>query len=219
MTESKPQMLDLQEANLMMVGRSVQETLCTGHHVECFPSLLSNPTDTHVRFRLLLSPFSRHGHWGLERSGTLPKLTHPAVWCRLVLLEPGHLTMVPSSPLSWRGSRVHHSIPDGGSIRRELSASPLGSLGWAPVVGVQCPKGWPSLSLSYSQPTDWALLGPSLRTGAAVLQFRQLSAQEPFSWAQQTSAVPLGLVTWVCHSPALWPALPSCSGRKRHCPS
>ncbi|KAG5198085.1 hypothetical protein JEQ12_007775 [Ovis aries] len=49
-----------------------------------------------------------------------------------------------------------------------------------------------------------------IRTRAAVLQFRQLSAREPFCWAQQSSAITLGLVPWVCRSPALWPALPSC---------
>ncbi|KAI4572855.1 hypothetical protein MJG53_012693, partial [Ovis ammon polii x Ovis aries] len=59
-------------------------------------------------------------------------------------------------------------------------------------------------------PADGALLGPSCRTRAAVLQFRQLSAREPFCWAQQSSAITLGLVPWVCRSPALWPALPSC---------
>ena len=69
---------------------------------------------------------------------------------------------------------------------------------------------WPSLSLSHSQPADQALLGPSCRTRAAMLQFRQLSAREPFCWAQQSSAITLGLVTWVCRSPTLWPALPSC---------
>ncbi|KAI4535458.1 hypothetical protein MG293_014684 [Ovis ammon polii] len=50
-----------------------------------------------------------------------------------------------------------------------------------------------------------------IRTRAAVLQFRQLSAREPFCWAQQSSAITLGLVPWVCRSPALWPALPSCA--------
>ncbi|KAI4560100.1 hypothetical protein MJT46_012338 [Ovis ammon polii x Ovis aries] len=60
------------------------------------------------------------------------------------------------------------------------------------------------------KPTDGALLGPSCRTRAAVLQFRQLSAREPFCWAQQSSAITLGLVPWVCRSPALCPALPSC---------
>ncbi|KAI4572856.1 hypothetical protein MJG53_012694 [Ovis ammon polii x Ovis aries] len=49
-----------------------------------------------------------------------------------------------------------------------------------------------------------------IRTRAAVLQFRQLSAREPFCWAQQSSAITLGLVPWVCRLPALWPALPSC---------
>ena len=55
-------MLDLEEANLMMVGSSVQVTLCARHRVKCFPSLSCNPADTQVRSRLLLSPFSRHGH-------------------------------------------------------------------------------------------------------------------------------------------------------------
>ncbi|KAI4535462.1 hypothetical protein MG293_014688 [Ovis ammon polii] len=49
-----------------------------------------------------------------------------------------------------------------------------------------------------------------IRTREAVLQFRQLSAREPFCWAQQSSTITPGLVTWVCRSPALWPALPSC---------
>ena len=62
MTESEPEKLDLGEANLMTVGSSVQETLCARHHVECFPSLSSNPADAQVRSRLLLSPFSRQGH-------------------------------------------------------------------------------------------------------------------------------------------------------------
>ena len=122
----------------------------------CFPHLSSHPQ---VRTRLLLSPFRRHGHWGLARPVTLPRLSYPAARCGLVWSEPGHLTVVPSSLLSSRGSRVHHGIPDGGSLRRELAASPLGSLGWAPVVGVHCPTGWPSLSLSCSQPDDRALLG------------------------------------------------------------
>ena len=39
------------------------------------------------------------------------------------------LPVVPSTPLCSRGSRVHHGIPDGGSIRRELPASPVWSLG------------------------------------------------------------------------------------------
>ncbi|XP_055264959.1 liprin-alpha-1-like isoform X1 [Moschus berezovskii] len=41
-------MLDLREANLLTVGSSVQETLCTGHRVECFPSLSSHPADTQL---------------------------------------------------------------------------------------------------------------------------------------------------------------------------
>ena len=63
---------------------------------------------------------------------------------------------------------------------------------------------FPAPSLLTSTP------GPSRRAGVAVLQFTQFSAQEPFCWAQQSSAVPLRLVTWVCHSPTLWSALPSC---------
>ena len=165
----------------------------------CFPSLSSHPQ---VRSSLLLSPFSRHRHWGLARPGTLPRLSHPAAWCGLVWSEPGHLTVVLSSPLSSRGSRVHHGIPDGGSIRRELSASPLGSLGWAPVVGVQCPKGWPSLSLSCSQPAGRALLGlpaglgwPCSSSGGSVPRSpsagHSRAAPSPWGWWPGHAARPL----------------------------
>ena len=154
-------------------------------------------------------PIQQTGTLRLREAEHRAQAPTPSSVVRTGLIRAWTLPVVPSSPFCSRGSCVHHSIPDGGSIRRELPASPVRSLGWAPVVGVQCPEGWPSLSLSHSQPADRALLGPSCRTRAAVLQFRQLSAREPFCWAQQSSAITLGLVTWVCRSPTLWPALPS----------
>ena len=181
----------------------------------CFLSLSSH---LQVRSRLLLSPFSRHRHWGLARPGTLPRLSHPAARCRLVWSEPGHLTVVPSSPLSSRGSRVHHSIPDGGSIRRELAASPRGSLGWAPVVGVQCPKGWPSLSLSCSQPTDWALLGLPVGLGWPRSSSRSSVPGSPS--AGQSRAVPSPWGWWPgCATRPLCDLLCPPVKWTRHCPS
>ena len=82
-------MLDLGEANLMTVGSSVQETLCTRHHVGCFPCLSSNPADAR-RGPGCCCPHSADMDTEAERSGTLPRLTHPATQCELVLSEPGH---------------------------------------------------------------------------------------------------------------------------------
>ena len=73
------------------------------------------------------------------------------------LIRAWTLTVVPSNPLCSRGSRIHHGIPDGGSIRKELAASPLGHLvepllleSSAPRAGLPCPSPTPSLLIEHS---------------------------------------------------------------------
>ena len=116
-------MLDLQEASLMMVGRSVQETLCA--RLVLSASVISSPGEVQAA----AIPIQQTWTLRLSEAKHPAQALTPSSVVQTGQIRAGTLPVVPSSPLCSRGSRVHHGIPDGGSIRRELAASPLWSLG------------------------------------------------------------------------------------------
>ena len=126
-------MLDLWEANLMMVGSNVQETLCTRHVLS--ESVISSPGEVQA------AAIPIQQTWTLR----LREVRHPAqalkpssvVWTGLIrawTLNHGAVHL-----LSSRGPRVHHGIPDGASGGSSLPL-PLGHLD-EPLFGSPGPRG------------------------------------------------------------------------------
>ena len=116
-------MLDLREASLMMVGRSVQETLCA--RLVLSASVISSPGEVQAAalpvqetWTLRISE-ARHPAQALIPSRPMRTGLIRAWTLNRGAVQPAFLQTL-SCP-SW-----HH---DGGSLRRELAASPLGSLG------------------------------------------------------------------------------------------
>ena len=74
-------------------------------------------------------PIQQTGTLRLREAEHRAQAPTPSSVVQTGLIRAWTLTVVPSSPLCSKGSCVHHGIPDGGSIKRELAASPLWSLG------------------------------------------------------------------------------------------
>ena len=74
-------------------------------------------------------PIQQTGTLRLREAEHRAQAPTPSSVVRTGLIRAWTLPVVPSSPFCSRGSCVHHGIADGGSIRRELPASPLWSLG------------------------------------------------------------------------------------------
>ena len=116
-------MLDLREASLMMVGRSVQETLCA--RLVLSSSVISAPGEVQAA----AIPVQETWTLRLSEAGHPAQALIPSSAMRTGLIRAWTLNRGAVQPAflqtlscpSW-----HH---DGGSLRRELTASPLGSLG------------------------------------------------------------------------------------------
>ena len=139
----------------------------------------------------------------------MPRLPHPAVWFGLVRSEPGHfLWCRPARFAPQVIVSITASLMEGASGGSSLPL-PFGHLvepllleSSAPRAGLPCPSPAPSplTEHSWAFPQDWGDRAP--------VQAAQCPGALLLGTAEQRR--PLGLVTWVCRSPALWPALPSC---------
>ena len=116
-------MLDFREASLMMVGRSVQETLCA--RLVLSASVISSPGEVQAA----VIPIQQTGTLRLREAEHRAQAPTPSSVVQTGLIRAWTLNRGAVQPAflqtlscpSW-----HH---DGGSLRRELAASPLGSLG------------------------------------------------------------------------------------------